>query len=67
MANYKTCKQCGGPLGGDDIAIFRKLVNRGAEDFLCIDCLAAYFDCPREEIGKRIRWYRESGECTLFR
>ena len=67
MANYQTCKQCGAPLGGDDIAIFRKLVYRNAEEFLCIDCLAAYFQCQRVEIEKRIRWYRESGECTLFR
>lgn len=28
MANYNTCKQCGAPLGGDDIAIYRKLVHR---------------------------------------
>lgn len=67
MAKDTACKQCGGTLGSDDIAIYRKLVFRGAEDFLCIDCLAKYFDCPREEIEKRIRYYRESGECTLFR
>ena len=67
MGNYTTCRSCGGPLGSDDIAIYRKLVLRGAEDFLCIGCLAAYFHCPREEIEKRIRYYRESGECTLFR
>ena len=47
MANYKTCRSCGAPLGGDDIAIYRKLVYRGAEDFLCIACLADYFRCPR--------------------
>lgn len=63
----RRCKQCGGPLGGDDIAIYKKLVNRGAEDFLCIGCLAAFYRVPREEIEKRIRWYRESGQCVLFR
>ena len=67
MSNYKTCRQCGAPLGGDDIAIYKKLVYRAAEDFLCIDCLADYFKVPRVEIEKRIRYYRESGECTLFR
>ena len=67
MANYRTCRSCGAPLGGDDIAIYRKLVYRGAEDFLCIACLADYFRCPRAEIEKRIRYYRESGTCTLFR
>ena len=45
-ANYKTCKTCGAPLGGDDIAIFRKLVNRGAQEVLCIGCLAEYVQCP---------------------
>lgn len=67
MANYTTCRVCGTPLSGDDIAIYKKLVFRGAEDFLCISCLAAYFNCPRAEIEKRIRYYRESGQCTLFR
>lgn len=67
MSNFKTCRNCGGPLGLDDIAIYRKLVFRAAEDFLCIGCLAEHFKCPREEIEKRIRYYRESGECTLFR
>ncbi len=67
MSNYKTCRQCGAALGSDDIAIYQKLVYRGAEDFLCIDCLAAYFNTTREEIEKQIRWYRESGQCTLFR
>ena len=50
MANYKTCRTCGAPLHDDDIAIYRKLVYRGAEDFLCIQCLADYFKCPKEEI-----------------
>ena len=54
MANYATCRQCGAPLGSDDKAIYRKLVYRGAEDFLCIDCLAARFQVPRAEIDKRI-------------
>lgn len=33
MANYKTCKKCGALLGGDDIAIYRKLVTRNADEF----------------------------------
>jgi DNA-directed RNA polymerase subunit N (RpoN/RPB10) len=61
-----TCFQCGKPLSGDEIAIFKKLVNRGAEKFLCIDCLAEHFKCPREAIEARIRYYRETGTCALF-
>ena len=61
------CKKCGKPeLSGDELAIYRKLVNRGATEFLCIDCLAEYFCCDRKDIEDRIKPYRESGACTLF-
>ena len=39
MANYKTCRECNSALLDDDIAIYRKLIYRGADEFLCIDCL----------------------------
>lgn len=39
MANYKTCRTCGAPLHDDDIAIYRKLVYRGAEDFCAYSAL----------------------------
>ncbi len=67
MANYKTCKECGQTLFDDDIAIYRKLIYRGADEFLCIDCLGKQLGCSREKIEHLIQYYRESGECTLFR
>lgn len=67
MPNYKTCKECASPLFDDDIAVFRKLVFRGAEEFVCIDCLAENFGCTRDAIEKLIAYYRKNGNCTLFR
>jgi len=67
MADYQHCRQCGQILQDDDMAIYRKLVYRAAEDFLCRDCLAAEFGCAREKIDRLIQYYRESGQCTLFR
>ena len=67
MSNYKTCERCGAALESDDIAIYRKLVSRGADTFWCIDCLAADFGCTRAAIENLIAYYRQSGECTLFR
>ena len=58
---------CGKELLSDEIAIYKKLVNRGAEKYLCIDCLAEYFKCNRKAIEDKIDYYRKSGECTLFR
>lgn len=61
------CKKCGKEnLSGDELAIYRKLVDRGATEFLCIDCLAEFFGCDRKDIEDRIKYYRDSGECTLF-
>ena len=67
MADYKNCKKCGAALHDDDIAIYRKLVFRGAEEFLCIDCLAEKFGCTRKAVEDLIAYYRESCQCTLFR
>lgn len=67
MANYRECMKCGGKLLDDDIAIYRKLVFRGADEFLCIDCLGLQLGCTREKIERLIAYYRESGQCTLFR
>lgn len=51
----------------DDIAIYSKLVTRYAKQFLCIDCLGKELKCGREPIEKLIRYFRESGNCVLFR
>lgn len=67
MANYNTCYKCGAPLSSDDIAIYQKLVTRNAQEFLCIDCLALYYNTTREVIEEQIDYYRKSGKCTLFR
>lgn len=61
------CYKCGKKeLSGDELAIYRKLVNRGAAEFLCIDCLAEFFKCDKRDIEAKIKYYRDSGECTLF-
>lgn len=67
MANYKTCKKCDAQLLADDLAINQKLISRNVTEFFCIDCLAAYFGTDRKTIEDRIAYYRESGQCGLFR
>lgn len=67
MANHETCKKCGAPLKLDDVAIYKKLVCRTADEFLCIPCLAEYFNVPQKAIEDKIRYFRESGICDMFR
>jgi len=61
----KTCFQCGQELTGDEIALYRKLFNRGAQRFLCLRCQASHFGVTEELLRQKIREFREYG-CTLF-
>lgn len=68
MENFhKTCMTCDARLTSDEKAIYMKLVNRTATEFLCLDCLSKKLGCERAALEKRIRYYRESGNCVLFR
>ena len=59
------CIRCGAALTRDEIGLTKKLINRGAEEFMCVDCLARYFEVRPEDIQERIRHFRQTG-CTLF-
>lgn len=62
MAN---CYQCGKELTQNEIGAHKKLVNRGAEEFLCKHCLAEKFRVTPELIDEKIRQFKQQG-CTLF-
>ena len=59
--------KCSKKLKADEVAIYMKLVSRDAKEFLCIDCLGEKLGCGREPIEAKIRFFRESGNCVLFR
>lgn len=61
------CFQCGTTLTGDEKAICMKLISRNTREFYCLDCLGDKLGCGRGPIEERIRYYRESGNCVLFR
>lgn len=65
MDDNHYCKKCHKKLARDEIAIYLRLVNRGAKEYLCIPCLARYFKCSEEDIRLRIKKFKEMG-CTLF-
>ena len=35
-------RQCCRTLTADEVAVTKKLVNRGAREFFCVDCLAGH-------------------------
>ncbi len=59
------CKQCGKELLSDEIAIYKRMVNRGATEFLCVSCLASYFHVEETLVYEKIKHFKQQG-CTLF-
>ena len=59
------CKQCGKELCRDEIGLHKKLVNRGATEYWCIECLSAHFHVSIELLREKIEQFRKDG-CLLF-
>ena len=63
--NEDYCMVCKRELERDEIALHKKLVNRGAHEFMCIACLGKHFDVSEERLREKIQHFKDSG-CTLF-
>ena len=59
------CRKCGKTLTYDEIGIHKKMINRGATQFFCLACLAAYTGSTEERLRERIEHFRKQG-CLLF-
>ena len=59
------CTECGRGLKNLDIALYKKMINRGAVRYMCIDCLAEYIGVTREELLVKVEQFKRQG-CTLF-
>jgi hypothetical protein len=59
------CKQCQKNLTNDEIGVYKKLVNRGATEYLCKQCLADFFHCEIRLIDEKIVQFKQMG-CALF-
>jgi len=61
----ENCAECRRELIRDEIALTKKLVNRGTESFLCLSCLAKKFNVSEDLLHEKIDQFRQMG-CTLF-
>ncbi len=60
-----TCRDCGRELTTDEIALTRKLINRGATEHFCFECLARQFKTTVSELKELCDHFRRAG-CSLF-
>lgn len=59
------CKNCGKEVSFNEIGLSKKLINRGATEFFCFDCLAKTFNCEKQLLENKIEQFKKQG-CTLF-
>ena len=59
------CEKCSAQLSGDEVGLYRKIVNRSAESFLCVHCLAEKMYETERDLKEIIERFRRAG-CTLF-
>ncbi|MDO4297726.1 MAG: hypothetical protein Q4C59_04500 [Lachnospiraceae bacterium] len=59
------CWQCHNPVSRDEIAMSKKLINRGTTRYYCTKCLADAFDVTTEDIRNKMEYFKNAG-CTLF-
>ena len=60
------CEKCSKELIRDEVGICRKLINRGTNKFMCLECLGEYFGVSVGALKDKIEQYRSMG-CTLFK
>lgn len=65
MNSSSFCCSCGKPLSHDEIALHKKLYNRGSEAFFCLQCSSGYLEVSVEMLQQKIREFKSMG-CTLF-
>ena len=59
------CIKCSCELTNNDIGLHKKLINRGAKEYMCINCMSQYFKIPVNVLEKKIVEFKNMG-CTLF-
>ena len=66
MKKIFNCQYCEKILEKDWIALNKKLIDRKAKKFMCLDCMADNFDCSVEDLKDKIEDFKNDG-CELFR
>ncbi|NBJ16965.1 MAG: hypothetical protein FNP40_15700 [Dehalobacter sp. 4CP] len=62
----KICYVCGKEdLNKNEMGLNKKLLNKGAKTFYCLDCLSEYLEVDAEFLLAKVEEFKEQG-CTLF-
>jgi len=54
------CFSCQKELTADETALYRRLVNRGAKEYLCYACIAEKFGVSEAELRKKAEYFKKA-------
>lgn len=57
--------QCGRELRHIEIGLHKKMIHRGATQYLCLTCLSAYIQVSEEALLEKAEEFKRQG-CMLF-
>ncbi len=60
------CFKCQAPVSSNVAGLNKKIVHRSTQKFMCIDCLAKYFQVEKTDLLALIEKFKKAG-CTFFR
>lgn len=67
MTKVHSCKVCFKKhLSKDEIGATKKLIDREAKEYFCMNCLADYLGCEVIDIQEKIEEFKAEG-CDLFK
>lgn len=59
------CFLCQAELTADERALYARLIDRCASEFLCYDCLAQKLNVPKEALIEKVELFKSQG-CAMF-
>lgn len=65
MKKTYDCKCCSETIEQDAIGLYRKLLDKSAKAYLCMNCLANHLDTTVEELREKAAEFKAEG-CKLF-
>lgn len=59
------CQKCSRRVTADEAALCKKLIGKNLTKYMCITCMAKYFEVSEKLLNEKIEQYKALG-CTLF-
>ena len=59
------CMNCKAELKNVEVGLTKKMINRGATQYMCLTCLAEFTGLSEEELLRKAEQFKKMG-CILF-